>query len=284
MEELEEKSAKIAKELSAQKGEKERLGKEKEELLRKCEEMQTEVIKLRTENSTLHDDTASLAAQSQKRILTLETTIHELESKLKTKDYKTLELEEKHGDADKRLQSLIPELERYKKIVLELEHENSVLKSANKLAGDENTKLNTQMAAAYKLNEEKLNELEQTCEKIRQQCEEMREEKSEYKAKTEELQKKVGEVEKERDAFREQFSKAKKTNKMMKGKMADIENEVKKYALERELEVQEVLRREELKKTKEMSKKTVLQEVQNQISQFKYEHKMKKTPNKSALS
>lgn len=275
--------AQTAKDLHTQQMEVERLLEENERFKKKQEELQSQIAELRTEKLTQKEEISKLNSLIQKKSNMLETTLQDMDSKNKEKSSITLEFQAKLQENERKLQSLSEEIIKKDKKISDYEQEGNSLKvNAGKMQ-EENNILVKELTALKHQNETKLMELELKCEAIQQEYNNVKAENGRWKLREEDLIQQIAEIEKAKEKYREDNIEYKKVNKAMKKKMGDIENEISKYAKEREYEMQEVQKRDEAVKEK-ASKIQVLQEVQNKIAQFKTEQQYKKTPNKQLLN
>jgi len=283
LEQADQKIEQLSKEISLMINDKENIIKERDENIAKNKNLQSEINLLHEQIEELNNEISNTQTENQKKVTNMDTNIQELELKIKQKDLKITELESKMNDLEINNKNQINEIEKKSALIIELQKIIEDSKKSNVQLTEENAKLVNELETANNENEAKLNELEKACDLISEECNTMKIEKANTKLKLSELEEKNNSLIQEKEKYETKYKNVKKLNKMLKEKLEDIENEVTLYAKEREMEIKESLREKAIKKTTEHSKLAILQEVQNQISQYKNEQRRRKSPQKSPM-
>ncbi len=278
LQQVEDKCSNIAAELAIQKTDKDRLQGEHEDLGKKYAETSRKLADKTDECERLQTELEAVRTKERRNREASETTIKDLTTSCKTKEALAAELQEKILQNENAIQDLHAQIDQYSKRTQELERQAQEMARDNKQLTDDNIRLEAEAANVYNQNEAKLGELEAQCEAIRRQSTAMRTESEKQKAREAELLRQVQDAEKMKASYKEQESGLRKANKKMQKRLLEIEREVEKFAQDRENLLREKPLAEQPNEQKQLSKILVLQEVQNKIAQFKFQHQLRKSP------
>ena len=237
--------------------------------------LENELIEQRNRNIELANDNEQILQEKNKLEKELKTALETIEkNKLKETSLEQyynerLMLQNRMRDNESELRKTQEEKSKY-------EIDFKVLQARFNELQIKDEKLNQEYTESKKKHDEEINKIEEKIEIIMKEIEKLQKENGNLRLDNEKKINDINNITIQRDNFKEKFDEEKKRNELLIGRIGEIENEFRLLQNDKNEEMMNKYRNEEIKKNRNETKNKIISELQSRIQNYKNQRLMMK--------
>ena len=237
--------------------------------------LENELIEQRNRNIELANDNEQILQEKNKLEKELKTALETIEkNKLKETSLEQyynerLMLQNRMRDNESELRKTQEEKSKY-------EIDFKVLQARFNELQIKDEKLNEEYTESKKKHDEEINKIEEKIEILMKEIEKLQKENSNLRLDNEKKINDINNITIQRDNFKEKFDEEKKRNELLIGRIGEIENEFRLLQNDKNEEMMNKYRNEEIKKNRNETKNKIISELQSRIQNYKNQRLMMK--------
>ena len=237
--------------------------------------LETELIEQRNRNIELANENEQISQEKSKIEKELKTALETIE-KIKLKETsleqyynERLTLQNRMRENEIDLKKALEEKSKY-------EIDFKVLQARYNELVTKNEKINEEYNGSKKRHEEEFNKIEEKIEILTKEIEKLQNENGILRLDNEKKGNEINNISLQRDNFKEKFEEEKRRNEILCEKIEEIENEFKNLQNDKNMEMMNRYKIEEIKKNKYENKNKIISELQTRIQNYKNQRLMMK--------
>ena len=237
--------------------------------------LETELIEQRNRNIELANENEQISQEKSKIEKELKTALETIE-KIKLKETsleqyynERLMLQNRMRENETELKKALEEKSKY-------EIDFKVLQARYNELVTKNEKINEEYNVNKKKHEEEFNKIEEKIEILTKEIEKLQSENGILRLDNEKKGNEINNIFLQRDNFKEKFEEEKRKNEILCGKIEEIENEFRNLQNDKNMEMVNRYKIEEIKKNKYENKNKIINELQTRIQNYKNQRLMMK--------
>ena len=237
--------------------------------------LETELIEQRNRNIELANENEQISQEKSKIEKELKTALETIE-KIKLKETsleqyynERLMLQNRMRENETELKKALEEKSKY-------EIDFKVLQARYNELVTKNEKINEEYNGNKKKHEEEFNKIEEKIEILTKEIEKLQSENGILRLDNEKKGNEINNISLQRDNFKEKFEEEKRRNEILCGKIEEIENEFRNLQNDKNMEMVNRYKIEEIKKNKYENKNKIINELQTRIQNYKNQRLMMK--------
>ena len=237
--------------------------------------LETELIEQRNRNIELANENEQISQEKSKIEKELKTALETIE-KIKLKETsleqyynERLTLQNRMRENEIDLKKALEEKSKY-------EIDFKVLQARYNELVTKNEKINEEYNGSKKRHEEEFNKIEEKIEILTKEIEKLQNENGILRLDNEKKGNEINNISLQRDNFKEKFEEEKRRNEILCGKIEEIENEFRNLQNDKNMEMVNRYKIEEIKKNKYENKNKIISELQTRIQNYKNQRLMMK--------
>jgi chromosome segregation ATPase len=237
--------------------------------------LETELIEQRNRNIELANENEQISQEKSKIEKELKTALETIE-KIKLKETsleqyynERLMLQNRMRENETELKKALEEKSKY-------EIDFKVLQARYNELVTKNEKINEEYNGNKKKHEEEFNKIEEKIEILTKEIEKLQSENGILRLDNEKKGNEINNISLQRDNFKEKFEEEKRRNEILCGKIEEIENEFRNLQNDKNMEMVNRYKIEEIKKNKYENKNKIISELQTRIQNYKNQRLMMK--------
>jgi structural maintenance of chromosome 2 len=237
--------------------------------------LETELIEQRNRNIELANENEQISQEKSKIEKELKTALETIE-KIKLKETsleqyynERLTLQNRMRENEIDLKKALEEKSKY-------EIDFKVLQARYNELVTKNEKINEEYNGNKKKHEEEFNKIEEKIEILTKEIEKLQNENGILRLDNEKKGNEINNISLQRDNFKEKFEEEKRRNEILCEKIEEIENEFKNLQNDKNMEMMNRYKIEEIKKNKYENKNKIISELQTRIQNYKNQRLMMK--------
>ena len=237
--------------------------------------LENELIEQRNRNIELANDNEQILQEKNKLEKELKTALETIEkNKLKETSLEQyynerLMLQNRMRDNESELRKTQEEKSKY-------EIDFKVLQARFNELQIKDEKLNQEYTESKKKHDEEINKIEEKIEILMKEIEKLQKENGNLRLDNEKKINDINNITIQRDNFKEKFDEEKKRNELLIGRIGEIENEFRLLQNDKNEEMMNKYRNEEIKKNRNETKNKIISELQSRIQNYKNQRLMMK--------
>ena len=237
--------------------------------------LENELIEQRNRNIELANDNEQILQEKNKLEKELKTALETIEkNKLKETSLEQyynerLMLQNRMRDNESELRKTQEEKSKY-------EIDFKVLQARFNELQIKDEKLNEEYTESKKKHDEEINKIEEKIEILMKEIEKLQKENGNLRLDNEKKINDINNITIQRDNFKEKFDEEKKRNELLIGRIGEIENEFRLLQNDKNEEMMNKYRNEEIKKNRNETKNKIISELQSRIQNYKNQRLMMK--------
>ena len=237
--------------------------------------LENELIEQRNRNIELANDNEQILQEKNKLEKELKTALETIEkNKLKETSLEQyynerLMLQNRMRDNESELRKTQEEKSKY-------EIDFKVLQARFNELQIKDEKLNEEYTESKKKHDEEINKIEEKIEILMKEIEKLQKENGNLRLDNEKKINDINNISIQRDNFKEKFDEEKKRNELLIGRIGEIENEFRLLQNDKNEEMMNKYRNEEIKKNRNETKNKIISELQSRIQNYKNQRLMMK--------
>ena len=237
--------------------------------------LENELIEQRNRNIELANDNEQILQEKNKLEKELKTALETIEkNKLKETSLEQyynerLMLQNRMRDNESELRKTQEEKSKY-------EIDFKVLQARFNELQIKDEKLNQEYTESKKKHDEEINKIEEKIEILMKEIEKLQKENGNLRLDNEKKINDINNISIQRDNFKEKFDEEKKRNELLIGRIGEIENEFRLLQNDKNEEMMNKYRNEEIKKNRNETKNKIISELQSRIQNYKNQRLMMK--------
>ena len=237
--------------------------------------LENELIDQRNRNIELANDNEQILQEKNKLEKELKTALETIEkNKLKETSLEQyynerLMLQNRMRDNESELRKTQEEKSKY-------EIDFKVLQARFNELQIKDEKLNQEYTESKKKHDEEINKIEEKIEILMKEIEKLQKENGNLRLDNEKKINDINNITIQRDNFKEKFDEEKKRNELLIGRIGEIENEFRLLQNDKNEEMMNKYRNEEIKKNRNETKNKIISELQSRIQNYKNQRLMMK--------
>ena len=237
--------------------------------------LENELIDQRNRNIELANDNEQILQEKNKLEKELKTALETIEkNKLKETSLEQyynerLMLQNRMRDNESELRKTQEEKSKY-------EIDFKVLQARFNELQIKDEKLNQEYTESKKKHDEEINKIEEKIEILMKEIEKLQKENGNLRLDNEKKINDINNISIQRDNFKEKFDEEKKRNELLIGRIGEIENEFRLLQNDKNEEMMNKYRNEEIKKNRNETKNKIISELQSRIQNYKNQRLMMK--------
>ena len=237
--------------------------------------LENELIDQRNRNIELANDNEQILQDKNKLEKELKTALETIEkNKLKETSLEQyynerLMLQNRMRDNESELRKTQEEKSKY-------EIDFKVLQARFNELQIKDEKLNQEYTESKKKHDEEINKIEEKIEILMKEIEKLQKENGNLRLDNEKKINDINNITIQRDNFKEKFDEEKKRNELLIGRIGEIENEFRLLQNDKNEEMMNKYRNEEIKKNRNETKNKIISELQSRIQNYKNQRLMMK--------
>ena len=237
--------------------------------------LENELIEQRNRNIELANDNEQILQEKNKLEKELKTALETIEkNKLKETSLEQyynerLMLQNRMRDNESELRKTQEEKSKY-------EIDFKVLQARFNELQIKDEKLNQEYTESKKKHDEEINKIEEKIEILMKEIEKLQKENGNLRVDNEKKINDINNITIQRDNFKEKFDEEKKRNELLIGRIGEIENEFRMLQNDKNEEMMNKYRNEEIKKNRNETKNKIISELQSRIQNYKNQRLMMK--------
>ena len=237
--------------------------------------LENELIEQRNRNIELANDNEQILQEKNKLEKELKTALETIEkNKLKETSLEQyynerLMLQNRMRDNESELRKTQEEKSKY-------EIDFKVLQARFNELQIKDEKLNQEYTESKKKHDEEINKIEEKIEILMKEIEKLQKENGNLRLDNEKKINDINNITLQRDNFKEKFDEEKKRNELLIGRIGEIENEFRLLQNDKNEEMMNKYRNEEIKKNRNETKNKIISELQSRIQNYKNQRLMMK--------
>ena len=237
--------------------------------------LENELIEQRNRNIELANDNEQILQEKNKLEKELKTALETIEkNKLKETSLEQyynerLMLQNRMRDNESELRKTQEEKSKY-------EIDFKVLQTRFNELQIKDEKLNQEYTESKKKHDEEINKIEEKIEILMKEIEKLQKENGNLRLDNEKKINDINNITIQRDNFKEKFDEEKKRNELLIGRIGEIENEFRLLQNDKNEEMMNKYRNEEIKKNRNETKNKIISELQSRIQNYKNQRLMMK--------
>ena len=237
--------------------------------------LENELIEQRNRNIELANDNEQILQEKNKLEKELKTALETIEkNKLKETSLEQyynerLMLQNRMRDNESELRKTQEEKSKY-------EIDFKVLQARFNELQIKDEKLNQEYTESNKKHDEEINKIEEKIEILMKEIEKLQKENGNLRLDNEKKINDINNITIQRDNFKEKFDEEKKRNELLIGRIGEIENEFRLLQNDKNEEMMNKYRNEEIKKNRNETKNKIISELQSRIQNYKNQRLMMK--------
>ena len=237
--------------------------------------LENELIEQRNRNIELANDNEQILQEKNKLEKELKTALETIEkNKLKETSLEQyynerLMLQNRMRDNESELRKTQEEKSKY-------EIDFKVLQARFNELQIKDEKLNQEYTESKKKHDEEINKIEEKIEILMKEIEKLQKENGNLRLDNEKKVNDINNITIQRDNFKEKFDEEKKRNELLIGRIGEIENEFRLLQNDKNEEMMNKYRNEEIKKNRNETKNKIISELQSRIQNYKNQRLMMK--------
>ena len=237
--------------------------------------LENELIDQRNRNIELANDNEQILQEKNKLEKELKTALETIEkNKLKETSLEQyynerLMLQNRMRDNESELRKTQEEKSKY-------EIDFKVLQARFNELQIKDEKLNEEYTESKKKHDEEINKIEEKIEILMKEIEKLQKENGNLRLDNEKKINDINNITIQRDNFKEKFDEEKKRNELLIGRIGEIENEFRLLQNDKNEEMMNKYRNEEIKKNRNETKNKIISELQSRIQNYKNQRLMMK--------
>ena len=237
--------------------------------------LENELNEQRNRNIELANDNEQILQEKNKLEKELKTALETIEkNKLKETSLEQyynerLMLQNRMRDNESELRKTQEEKSKY-------EIDFKVLQARFNELQIKDEKLNQEYTESKKKHDEEINKIEEKIEILMKEIEKLQKENGNLRLDNEKKINDINNITIQRDNFKEKFDEEKKRNELLIGRIGEIENEFRLLQNDKNEEMMNKYRNEEIKKNRNETKNKIISELQSRIQNYKNQRLMMK--------
>ena len=237
--------------------------------------LENELFEQRNRNIELANDNEQILQEKNKLEKELKTALETIEkNKLKETSLEQyynerLMLQNRMRDNESELRKTQEEKSKY-------EIDFKVLQARFNELQIKDEKLNEEYTESKKKHDEEINKIEEKIEILMKETEKLQKENGNLRLDNEKKINDINNITIQRDNFKEKFDEEKKRNELLIGRIGEIENEFRLLQNDKNEEMMNKYRNEEIKKNRNETKNKIISELQSRIQNYKNQRLMMK--------
>ena len=237
--------------------------------------LENELIEQRNRNIELANDNEQILQEKNKLEKELKTALETIEkNKLKETSLEQyynerLMLQNRMRDNESELRKTQEEKSKY-------EIDFKVLQARFNELQIKDEKINQEYTESKKKHDEEINKIEEKIEILMKEIEKLQKENGNLRLDNEKKINDINNISIQRDNFKEKFDEEKKRNELLIGRIGEIENEFRLLQNDKNEEMMNKYRNEEIKKNRNETKNKIISELQSRIQNYKNQRLMMK--------
>ena len=237
--------------------------------------LENELFEQRNRNIELANDNEQILQEKNKLEKELKTALETIEkNKLKETSLEQyynerLMLQNRMRDNESELRKTQEEKSKY-------EIDFKVLQARFNELQIKDEKLNQEYTESKKKHDEEINKIEEKIEILMKEIEKLQKENGNLRLDNEKKINDINNITIQRDNFKEKFDEEKKRNELLIGRIGEIENEFRLLQNDKNEEMMNKYRNEEIKKNRNETKNKIISELQSRIQNYKNQRLMMK--------
>ena len=237
--------------------------------------LENELNEQRNRNIELANDNEQILQEKNKLEKELKTALETIEkNKLKETSLEQyynerLMLQNRMRDNESELRKTQEEKSKY-------EIDFKVLQARFNELQIKDEKLNQEYTESKKKHDEEINKIEEKIEILMKEIEKLQKENGNLRLDNEKKNNDINYITIQRDNFKEKFDEEKKRNELLIGRIGEIENEFRLLQNDKNEEMMNKYRNEEIKKNRNETKNKIISELQSRIQNYKNQRLMMK--------
>ena len=237
--------------------------------------LENELNEQRNRNIELANDNEQILQEKNKLEKELKTALETIEkNKLKETSLEQyynerLMLQNRMRDNESELRKTQEEKSKY-------EIDFKVLQARFNELQIKDEKLNQEYTESKKKHDEEINKIEEKIEILMKEIEKLQKENGNLRLDNEKKINDIKNISIQRDNFKEKFDEEKKRNELLIGRIGEIENEFRLLQNDKNEEMMNKYRNEEIKKNRNETKNKIISELQSRIQNYKNQRLMMK--------
>ena len=237
--------------------------------------LENELIEQRNRNIELANDNEQILQEKNKIEKELKTALETIEkNKLKETSLEQyynerLMLQNKMRDNETELRKTQEEKSKY-------EIDFKVLQARFSELQIKNEKLNEEYNEGKKKHNDEINKIEEKIDILMKEIEKLQKENSNLRLDNEKKINDINNISIQRDNYKEKFDEEKKKNELLCEKIGEIENEFRNLQNDKNEEMMNKYRNQEIKKNRNETKNKIISELQSRIQNYKNQRLMMK--------
>ena len=237
--------------------------------------LENELIEQRNRNIELANDNEQILQEKNKLEKELKTALETIEkNKLKETSLEQyynerLMLQNRMRDNESELRKTQEEKSKY-------EIDFKVLQARFNELQIKDKKLNQEYTESKKKHDEEINKIEEKIEILMKEIEKLQKENGNLRLDNEKKINDINNITIQRDNFKEKFDEEKKRNELLIGRIGEIENEFRLLQNDKNEEMMNKYKYQEIKKNRNETKNKIISELQSRIQNYKNQRLMMK--------
>ena len=237
--------------------------------------LENELIEQRNRNIELANDNEQILQEKNKLEKELKTALETIEkNKLKETSLEQyynerLMLQNRMRDNESELRKTQEEKSKY-------EIDFKVLQARFNELQIKDEKLNEEYTESKKKHDEEINKIEEKIEILMKEIEKLQKENGNLRLDNEKKINDINNITIQRDNFKEKFDEEKKRNELLIGRIGEIENEFRLLQNDKNEEMMNKYKYQEIKKNRNETKNKIISELQSRIQNYKNQRLMMK--------
>ena len=237
--------------------------------------LENELIEQRNRNIELANDNEQILQEKNKLEKELKTALETIEkNKLKETSLEQyynerLMLQNRMRDNESELRKTQEEKSKY-------EIDFKVLQARFNELQIKDEKLNQEYTESKKKHDEEINKIEEKIEILMKEIEKLQKENGNLRLDNEKKINDINNISIQRDNFKEKFDEEKKRNELLIGRIGEIENEFRLLQNDKNEEMMNKYKYQEIKKNRNETKNKIISELQSRIQNYKNQRLMMK--------
>ena len=237
--------------------------------------LENELIEQRNRNIELANDNEQILQEKNKLEKELKTALETIE-KNKLKETSLEQYYNERLMLQKRMRDNESELRKTQEEKSKYEIDFKVLQARFNELQIKDEKLNEEYTESKKKHDEEINKIEEKIEILMKEIEKLQKENGNLRLDNEKKINDINNITIQRDNFKEKFDEEKKRNELLIGRIGEIENEFRLLQNDKNEEMMNKYRNEEIKKNRNETKNKIISELQSRIQNYKNQRLMMK--------